>query len=305
MDELDHNRLISLCPDPIIGVTAAGVICVFNEAAEALLGYSAHEVLDTQHIATLYADLEDARAVKQLIMSPEHSAVGKVEGVETRLKKANGDIVPIRLSASTIIWEDGEEGTIGFFHDLSERKRLEGQLQQQAITDELTGLYNQRHFYTSLCTQLSIAAAQNQPLSLMCIDLDNLKLINDRFGHLAGDEALSAVGTALRKSVRNSDLLFRYGGDEFMAILPGMTLDEAGKVCERVRVAFNRLCFKQGQSNDSPISATSLSIGVTCTLGGESSEEVVRRADMAMYRSKRYGGDRSSAICESLEYVFI
>ncbi|MEO8119456.1 MAG: diguanylate cyclase, partial [Rhodoferax sp.] len=217
------QELVSLSPDPIIGVNREGTINLFNLAAERLIGYSSSEVLGKLAITQVYASPEQARQINKLLhASPDR----QITGCETQLFSRGGRIIDIRLSAKLITRDDVEVGSIGFFHDMTESKRLESVLKQMTITDNLTGIYNQRHFRAVLEIELERASRYGRPLCLMCIDLDNFKQVNDKLGHLEGDNALRFSARNLQKALRKTDIAFRYGGDEFMMLLPETTYSE-------------------------------------------------------------------------------
>lgn len=295
MDQVNERVLISLCPDPVIGVDGEGLVQIFNAAAEKLLGYSSVDIVGKLHIKSIYPDLKAAQRIKRLLYSDLHGAYGAIEGYEATLVTAAGDEVPVRLSAALV---DREEGSsIGFFHDLTERYNLEKQLHKLSVTDELTGLYNQRHFYKVLAKELNRAKRYGRPLSVICFDLDNFKKINDSLGHLEGDRILKMVGGLLDKTLRLSDVGVRYGGDEFMVILPDTGIDAAAKTAERIRYLFNKTSEFSIEHVDSEDDRyVSMSLGVTETNGSEKSDHLVQRADLAMYEAKSSGGNKTVLI---------
>ena len=136
MNMIDSQTLIDLCPDPIIGVDAKGKINLFNTAAERLLGYDSAQVVGALHIAEIYTSFEHAKEIKRLMDSDEYGERGFIEGYETVLKSKWGREIPIRLSASLLEEDHGVAGSVGFFHDMTDRKRLEEKLKKQSITDE-------------------------------------------------------------------------------------------------------------------------------------------------------------------------
>ncbi|WP_415897957.1 diguanylate cyclase [Neptuniibacter sp. QD72_48] len=294
MNYVDETVLVSLCPDPVIGVDGSGVVQLFNAAAEKLLGYSAEEVIGKVSIASIYPSLEEAKEIKRLLLSDSYGKPGSIEGYEAKLACKDGAVVPIRLSAAIVDKDEG--GSIGFFHDLTERQSLEQQLHKLSVTDELTGLFNQRHFYTVMAQELDRAKRYNHPLSLICFDLDNFKKVNDSLGHLEGDRVLRLIGEILRETLRASDVAVRYGGDEFMVLLPETDIDAAAKTSERIRMMFNSKCsFSVDHDTDSLIKV-SVSLGVTETNGMENPDQIVQRSDLAMYESKSSGGNSTFLI---------
>jgi diguanylate cyclase (GGDEF)-like protein len=156
-------------------------------------------------------------------------------------------------------------------------------MEELSMTDSLTGLFNRRHFYRRLKEEIARAKRQEHAVSLLVVDLDNLKEYNDALGHLKGDEALRGVAEAITASVRKDvDSGFRYGGDEFAVILPYSDGAEAGEVAERIRKTFE----------DFALEGTSLSIGLTELDYSEEVDDFVSRADTAMYVAKGSGGNR-------------
>lgn len=160
--------------------------------------------------------------------------------------------------------------------------------EQMAITDPMTGLYNYRYFYFKLGEEIGKARSRNGVCSVLYIDLDNFKSYNDTLGHQAGDEILREFASILRGSVRDSDLPARYAGDEFVVILPGLDIQEAVAVGERIRSAVERHEFSDGRCHHQ-IRLT-VSIGVsTFPSQAEDESALIHQADQAMYRSKAEG----------------
>jgi len=284
--------LIELCPDGIIGVDRKGTITLFNGKAAVLSGYSPQSVIRHLHIGEIYGGLEQARAVKAALYSCDYGGADRLEGYETEMVTADGRRLPIRLSA-VLLKQNGEEvGSVGFFHDLSEQKHLEAQLRPLSVTDGLTGLYNQRHFHTCLADELARSRRYRRPLSLICLDLDHFKQVNDRYGHLEGDNLLRMVGILLKDALRQYDYAFRYGGDEFFLLLPETDLAQAVATAQRVRRLFAERCTVCLVDKDPAFCRAGMSIGVVQRNAETESEALIKRADLAMFAAKQQGGDR-------------
>jgi diguanylate cyclase (GGDEF)-like protein len=165
-------------------------------------------------------------------------------------------------------------------------------IKQVSDTDELTGLYNIRAFSAILNRSLRQAARYSQPLSLIMIDSDNLKAINDSYGHDAGNRVLVQVVNRIRDAVRSSDVVARYGGDEFIALLPQTGPSGALEVAERVRQAIEDARMDVGGH----VTRTTVSIGVTSyPSDGTDPATMMEKADRALYKAKQAGRNRVAA----------
>ncbi|MFI8481184.1 GGDEF domain-containing protein [Pseudomonas sp. NPDC078700] len=161
---------------------------------------------------------------------------------------------------------------------------------QNALRDPLTNTGNRIAMEQMLHREVDVARRNLQPLSLLMLDLDHFKQINDTHGHSVGDEVLKAVATTIKAQLRNVDMIFRYGGEEFLVLLSGTGRDASAMVGERLRHSVEELQYvTQGQ----PV-ALSISLGGASLLPGESDESLLRRADNALYVSKRDGRNRLS-----------
>lgn len=167
------------------------------------------------------------------------------------------------------------------------RHQLE-HFEEKAIHDELTGLYNRRQLQEELERARSHASMSSSPFCICLIDIDHFKQINDNTGHLIGDAILQEFAHVARNSIRDTDVVGRYGGDEFMQILPDTDLKGAVMHAERLRVRTHFLDFQ----HTLPQGKISLSIGIAQYRKGESIMDLVARADAALYRAKQHGRNR-------------
>jgi two-component system cell cycle response regulator len=162
-----------------------------------------------------------------------------------------------------------------------------------AVVDPLTGLNNRRYFETHLASLVSQAADRGRPLSLMILDIDHFKDVNDTYGHEAGDRVLKAFAERMRKVLRVPDLVCRLGGEEFVIVMPDTHLDVAAKIAERVRLEVERERF--AVADDGSRIAITVSIGLAERGHDGEPEGLFRRADRALYQSKSSGRNRVSA----------
>ena len=172
-----------------------------------------------------------------------------------------------------------------------ENARLHERVQRQATTDELTGLVNRRRFLEALETELERARLFETPLSLVLADLDDFKRVNDAHGHLAGDDALRTFGELLEAHLRKVDVAGRLGGEEFAVLRPETDLEEATLVADRMRGALSEAPL--GLSVGVRISLTA-SFGIAELAPGQSTQQLVSRADAALYAAKAAGKNRVS-----------
>jgi two-component system cell cycle response regulator len=178
------------------------------------------------------------------------------------------------------------------------RKRYNDQLRasvaetiEMAVTDGLTGLHNRRYLDSHLHTLFDRAVARRRALSVMITDLDRFKSVNDTYGHDGGDDVLREFARRLRKNVRGIDLACRYGGEEFVIVMPDTDAGIAEKVAERIRAEIAHTPFvigKDGRSLD-----ITISIGVSSLRrGADTVEDLMKRADLALYEAKTAGRNR-------------
>jgi two-component system cell cycle response regulator len=164
---------------------------------------------------------------------------------------------------------------------------------EMAVVDPLTGLNNRRYLQSHLATLMEQCAQKGRPLSAMVLDIDFFKHVNDTHGHDVGDEILKGFAARMKRAVRGADLVCRFGGEEFVIVMPETRLDVAKRVAERVRAAVAGAPFPiQGGARTLPIT---VSIGVAESHGGEAPEALFKRADQALYLSKTSGRNRVTA----------
>lgn len=195
----------------------------------------------------------------------------------------------VRHYISRVVPELDEQGNVhtilSFARDITERRRLEQKLQVMAETDSLTGLYNRRQFIRRADREINRARRYKNEFSILLIDIDNFKNINDQFGHAAGDQALRLISEVLRQETRATDFSGRLGGDEFCHAIINAAKDEAKQLAERMCRRISQI--NEIENNHVQISA---SIGLA-TLSAEDSDvlSIIKRADVLMYQAKSNG----------------
>lgn len=168
-------------------------------------------------------------------------------------------------------------------------RESEQRFKKLSITDDLTGIYNSRHFFGQLKNEIERTNRYDHSLSLLILDLDNFKYYNDHYGHAAGDEILTKIGKILQSSLRKSDSAYRYGGEEFAVILPETKGDEAAHFAERIRQGIEKHAIVIQLDKNLSVTA---SIGIAQYQKGEQTSAFVKRADENMYAAKKQGKNR-------------
>ena len=182
---------------------------------------------------------------------------------------------------------------------VAEVEGLQAELRQQALNDPLTGLYNRRYLSEALAREMLRCQRENTPLSIIMADIDHFKMINDNHGHQAGDEVLVQVAALLKSQARGSDIACRYGGEEFLLVMPGSSLEFARKRAEEIRQKCGALAIeREGRNLD-----VTLSFGIAaCPDHGQKGEELILKADHALYQSKE-GGRNQVTVWRTEEFL--
>ncbi|MEG4684075.1 sensor domain-containing diguanylate cyclase [Enterobacter cloacae] len=271
--------LTNSAPMLLIDPARDGQIVDANLAALNFYGYS-HDDMCSKHtweINTLGRDV-----------MPIMTAIAALPGGHKPLnfvhRLADGSTRHVQTYAGPIeIY--GDKLMLCIIHDITEQKRLEQELEHAALRDSMTGLLNRRQFYAITDqSNLNKLPAQQQ-FSLLLVDTDHFKNINDLFGHLKGDEVLIALSRTLEACSREGDMVFRWGGEEFVILLPRTSLDTAMQIAESVRAAVARITIPG-------LPRFTVSIGVARHDQGESIDELFKRVDDALYRAKNNGRNK-------------
>jgi diguanylate cyclase (GGDEF)-like protein len=173
---------------------------------------------------------------------------------------------------------------------ISENFETQKKLKYYAMVDSLTGLYNRHWFNDIFKRQLKHCQVNQLKLSLILLDIDHFKSFNDRFGHLVGDLVLKQISEAMLSSLRSNDTLARFGGEEFIVLLPNTHLPKSLAIAERIRKAISHLSLEDDAKNALPKVTVSLGIGQLTTDDNETA--LIKKADDALYRAKDQGRNR-------------
>ncbi len=300
----EHERIsasiLAVLPQAIIAADSVGVITMFSPGAEAMLGYSAEEMIGKQNTLLFHDRDEVVARAKELTDElgfrvepgyPTFIAKARVTGHpderEWTYVRKNGSRLTVLLSITVFTDTHGKSHGCGVATDITSRSQVAAEMSRLANYDPLTQLPNRRLFQDRIRMAISQARRENTCLALLMIDLDRFKPVNDRYGHSVGDLLLKAVAERIQKCLRESDTLARVGGDEFVVILPMVSgRENAVNVAEKIRLS---LCAPV----DLPGNFT---VSIDCSIGiamypqhGHNEELLLKNADNAMYVAKALG----------------
>ena len=302
------NKLMEMLAIPAFVLDIHCKVIIWNRACERLTGVAAADVLGTDgHLACFYTDARPTLA--DLVIQDRTADIERYYPRSPSDHHLPGQLATeswcdmprsalrrrcLATDASPIFDDFGNlEAVVQTLRDVTEEKAAQSVLEQLATRDGLTGLANRRCFDDTLKAEWGRALRQQQPLSLLMVDVDNFKAYNDANGHVGGDECLKRIATAVAGEMRATDLVARYGGEEFAVILPNQSLKGAAIVAERVRCRVERLRLPNGQGTGQHVT---VSIGAATAIASLDTDpcQLVTIADAALYRAKHMGRNRIS-----------
>jgi diguanylate cyclase (GGDEF)-like protein/PAS domain S-box-containing protein len=249
---------------------------LFGLAPEHTPGMSRDEFI--AHMSRCLRDPDESLVRLRALTEESDATSARFELVWPRRRILRRTVKPVRAGRG--------EGFLVVWHDETDAVDLIAERERFAVTDALTGVANRHGAEVALATTLAAAARAGQPLSVAIIDVDHFKQVNDRHGHGVGDVVLRQIAGVLIGEARGSDTIVRWGGEEFVALLPG-TIEGAVAFCERVRAVVETL--------STPAGALTVSAGVSLFAPGASLDAAVARADVQLYEAKRAGRNRVCA----------
>jgi diguanylate cyclase (GGDEF)-like protein/PAS domain S-box-containing protein len=285
--EARMQAVLASVTDGVLTFHEGGRIDSLNPAAERLFQLSAAKML--------------ALSIDELLPGttrriPTDAGIGLAQ--ETQAVRADGARVPVELIISTVVLPDGKL-LLAVVRDITERKAAAAELEHQAMTDALTGVANRRGGTHDLERLLALAMRQHQCVSVALLDLDHFKKINDQHGHAAGDEVLRQLGRLLLKAFRTTDVVARWGGEEFLIGLHDSSKDQAAKRLNSVLCSL-RLGQLLGPTPGG--GGPSFSAGVAeFPSDGEDLDSLYRAADRALYAAKESG--RARVVLAAVEHT--
>ncbi|GGK80666.1 putative bifunctional diguanylate cyclase/phosphodiesterase [Mangrovihabitans endophyticus] len=276
--------LLEASSDAVFAIGPTFDIRYVSPSAHTLLGMDLRGVASTDLGARLHPD--DLPAVRAWMQTLRQAPDGHTARAEARMRRADGSWVYLDVIGTSRMNDPDLRAIVVSLRDIGTRRALEEELSRQAFTDSLTGLPNRALFRDRL--EQAVARSAGRPVTVLLIDLDDFKLVNDDLGHSAGDDLLADLAARLSRQMRPGDTLARLGGDEFAVLVEDLDPSAAAVLAERL-VAEGKRPMRLGSRD---ITST-LSIGVATSAGAQDvpAEQLLRNADLAMYAAKRDGRD--------------
>ena len=278
-----YRAVIQTAVDAVISADHSGKVVSWNRSAQTIFGYEEEEVLGRQLTILMPERYREAhtKGMMRLGLTGEPHIIGEI--VRLHGLRKDGSEFPLELSLTSWETEKGKYYT-GIIRDITEHVQLEKDLRETATTDKLTKAYNRVKFEEIIAIELERTTRYNHPLSIVIVDIDDFKKVNDTCGHLVGDYALKAVAGILQSHMRKINHLIRWGGDEFVIIPVETGLDGARIFSERLRQAIESFDFgKAGK--------ITVSIGIALFNKDDTEDTFLQRADDALYKAKEAGGN--------------
>ncbi|MCU6497498.1 GGDEF domain-containing protein [Rugamonas sp. A1-17] len=287
--------LLAALPDPAFILTRSGKYAALFGGTDAryyhdgssLVGKRIGDVLNAEKAAWFLAQIAVALAKRGLHVVEYRLDRKDVKGLEG---DGPDDTIWFEGRAQALEYQvDGEDAVLWVASNITTSKKLEALLRMQSETDALTGLANRRKLMQALNDSYGLHARYRTPASVLIFDIDKFKDINDRYGHLSGDKAIQVTADVCRRELRTTDFPARLGGDEFVILMPHTAREQAMPIAERLR---QRIADQLRELGTLGQGAT-ISGGLSQMLPGDSSsEDVLKRADDALYRAKHGGRNR-------------
>lgn len=279
------RSITNAAQDAVMMIDQAGLVTYWNPAAERMFGFAETEAIGRNLHDLIVPEryIERAHAgFPHFARSGEGPAIGRTTTLQAQHR--NGQEFPVEISLSAIKLR-GQWNAVGIVRDATERVKTEERLKQLATTDTLTGICNRRHFDEELEHEINRAARHSSPLSLILFDVDHFKRVNDTFGHQTGDQVLAQLAGAVGGSIRTTDLFARWGGEEFIVLMPGSDLNAAHLLAEKLRMALEKQPF-------SDVGQVTCSFGVAEYAPGDDMDALMKKADRCLYQAKASGRNR-------------
>ena len=292
-----HKRLLDSLYDGVYFVDTERRITYWNQGAQSITGYSPAEAVGTHCFDNLLMHVDGAGRLLCMEGCPLSSTLrdGERRECEVYLRHSLGHRVPVRIRVSPMFDNIGQiVGAVEVFTDVTANKKLERratELESFAFHDPLTGVSNRRLVEVKVKQALQEVVELGRAFGLIMLDVDGFKSVNDRYGHDVGDKVLKAVCETLVQSLRPEDVIGRWGGEEFLVVLPDVSSPILTLIAERSR----KLVAECGVPVNEQRVHVTLSLGATILQAGDTDASAIKRADELMYQSKAAGRNRTTS----------
>jgi len=276
------EKVMDCTSNAIYTLDLVGRFVRINRRGQEISGYAKEELLGKPFTKLLEPD--DRPLLTSYFKRTANQGVS-FENLELKIIRKDGAHRTLSLSVVPLSKKNRIISMVGTAEDITERKLLEEQLKRLATTDSLTGLMNRRHFLEQGDKELERARRYGRPLSLLMMDLDNFKRLNEKHGHAGGDAVLKTFSRLCLCELRDLDLMGRLGGEEFAIMLGECDLMRAWRVGQRLR----RKVAEKSLPLDAGMDRITVSLGVAGRRPGENLESLLKRADRALFKAKRQG----------------
>jgi diguanylate cyclase (GGDEF)-like protein/PAS domain S-box-containing protein len=279
------RSITNAAQDAVMMIDQAGLVTYWNPAAERTFGFAETEAIGRNLHDLIVPERYRERAhagFSHFARSGEGPAIGRTTTLQAQ--HSNGQEFPVEISLSAIQLR-GQWNAVGIVRDATERMKTEERLKQLATTDTLTGICNRRRFDEALASEINRAARFSSPLSLILFDIDHFKRINDTFGHQTGDRVLIQLAVAVGGAIRTTDLFARWGGEEFIVLLPDCDLNAGRLLAEKVRMLLEKQPFAD-------VGQVTCSFGVAEYAPGDNADGLMKKLDLCLYQAKASGRNR-------------
>lgn len=274
-----HQKVLESISDIVFSVDKHGHFKYISPNVEAKSDYKINDLLGKRFTEFIYP--EDRENVYSAF---RHAWNGEYRPVEFRIAAKNGKVKYMRTAGRPLVKYGHHYELNGLLIDITERKLAELRLEKIAAFDHLTGVYNRGTGLAILEEKIRTADRENNLLTICFVDIDNLKQLNDNYGHLQGDNCIKSVINAIKSSIRQVDTICRLGGDEFLIIFPDCSQSDAKQILNRIETILEH---SQGKTKDYPKVTISYGLAEYNPLRGLSAEELIEYADTQMYTKKK------------------
>jgi diguanylate cyclase (GGDEF)-like protein/PAS domain S-box-containing protein len=290
--EYKYKSLIENIPDIIFTIDLEGKITFISKRAKEISGYENAEMIN-KNIFNFIPEEAHQDTIEKLQRGIQGE---KIKHVQMPVTAKSGEKLFFEFSFSRIYKDGAVVGAQGTAVDITERKKAEDELRESehryhelSIIDDLTQLFNSRHFYAQLEREMERSNRYDQPLALLMLDLDKFKDFNDTYGHIEGDQVLSRIGQVVKRCLRETDSAYRYGGEEFTIMLPMTTSEEGIVIAKRIQTELRKEAFFPVLGQEVYMT---VSIGLAQYKPKEEMKAFVQQVDQLMYQAKKNGRDR-------------